>query len=49
MPTYTVTYEATVTVLVEADSPEEAQEKGKLRIRWTDVEIDNVLDIEVDE
>lgn len=49
MPTYVVTYEAIVTVTVEAETPEEAQEEGQALFRWTDVEIDGVIDIEVDE
>jgi hypothetical protein len=45
MTLYVVTMEATVSVTVEAENEEEAGEKARCAFRWTDVEIDDVIEI----
>lgn len=46
MPTYTVTFEATVCVTVEAEDKTQAESEAQRLFRWTDVEITDVIDIE---
>ena len=46
MPTYDVTMEATVHVVVEAEDEDEAAIEAQRIFKWTDVEIEGVLDVD---
>lgn len=45
MPTYIVTFEATVSVTVDADNETDAESEAQRLFRWTDVELEDVIDI----
>lgn len=49
MTLYTVIFEAEVSVNVEADSCEDAEQKARIAFRWTDVEIIAAVDIMPDD
>jgi hypothetical protein len=46
MPTYDVTMEATVHVVVEADDEDEAAIEARRLFKWTDVKIEGVVDVD---
>lgn len=46
---YTVIFEAEVSVNVEANSQEDAEQKARTAFRWTDVEIIGTIDITPDD